>query len=230
MSTMIGAPTILAKWNFMINGADAVAAGIKLAYLDRETILWGNVKRHCDELDAKTVNPSLSWSRKLSPRLTLHTYWSTGIGKVKARLSNYGQRKLWESKYPEGNYDDRNENPDQDNRQKEQSNSDSLTRRSLQVQSVTGLTGDQFQITGEFKRGRNKKILLTSRIERSEIETLKSNGFRLTAAQQWIWNNFHFRFGIGLQYRVISGQDLDGEIIDDTGMEPASDIDFYWRF
>jgi hypothetical protein len=105
-----------------------------------------------------------------------------------------------------------------------------LTSQSIQVQSITGLAQERFQLTGEFSRRNGNKVLVTSRIEQTEFEELKSNFFRLTTAHQWIWSSFQMRLGIGLQYYVLSGRDLDGEQIDAAGVQPASDIGFYWRF
>jgi hypothetical protein len=100
----------------------------------------------------------------------------------------------------------------------------------VQVQSITGLAQERFQLTGEFTRASGNKVLVTSRIEQTEFEKLKSNFLRLTVAHQWIWSHFQMRVGIGAQYYVLSGRDLDDELIDESGVLPASDIAFYWRF
>lgn len=231
LATVIGAPTIKSKWLVWSKTKDSISLGLSAAYLNEKTLLFGTIKDHFDTLDARIVRPSGSWSRIISPRLILHTFWAIGIGKVNATLSEKGRRKLWESKHPDGDYDNREQsstNPS-DN-QEAQTGSDSFSQRSLQVQSLTGLLRDHFQVTGEFKRGPFKKILITSRIDRTEIEELKSNGFRITVAQQWTWDTFQFRLGIGLQYQVITGKDLDDEKIDEAGLLPATDINFYWRF
>ena len=226
LATSVGAINIQSKWLALRYGEHKIAAGLRGAVLNKETLLWGSLNDHFETLDARVLNPSLSWTQKFSERLNLHTHWAVGIGKVRAKLSEKGQRKLWESKHPGKDYDSRNE----DGEAAKSDTRDSFSKRTLQVQSITGLTNDLFQVTGEFQRSPNKKILITSRIDRVQIETLRSNGFRLTAAQQWIWENFQFRLGIGLQYQVISGTDLDGELMDETGFLPVSDIDFYWRF
>ena len=85
-------------------------------------------------------------------------------------------------------------------------------------------------MTGEITRKNGNKVLVTIRIEQTVIEQLKSNFFRATLAHQWIWSNFQMRLGIGLQYFVMAGRDLDDEQIDEAGVQPASDIGFYWRF
>src|SRR5690606_2044823 len=116
------------------------------------------------------------------------------------------------------------------NLEKSDSPTSDLTTQSIQVQSLTGLAQDRFQITGEFSRANGNKILVTSRIEQTVLEELKTNFFRLTIAHQWIWTSFQMRLGVGTQYFVMTGRDLDGEKIDETGVQPASDISFYWRF
>ena len=83
---------------------------------------------------------------------------------------------------------------------------------------------------GEFSRSSGNKVLVTSDIEETRIEALKSNFFRLTVSHQWIWTNFQMRIGFGPQYYVVGGTDLDGEVINQSGWTPASDISFYWRF
>ena len=79
------------------------------------------------------------------------------------------------------------------------------------MQSITGLAQERFQLTGEFTRASGNKVLVTTRIEQTEFEKLKSNFFRLTAAHQWIWSSFQMRLGVGAQYYVLSGRDLDDD-------------------
>ena len=97
-----------------------------------------------------------------------------------------------------------------ENQEKDEVGESSLTQQSIQVQSITGLAQERFQLTGEFTRRNGNKVLVTSRIEQTQFEDLTSNFFRLTAAHQWIWPSFQMRLGIGLQYYVMSGRDLDG--------------------
>jgi hypothetical protein len=173
-------------------------------------------------------------------------------------LSEKGRRKLWETKHSGSDYDSRDQrtqeprpkptttstSPEEpsgkteeetdmtatkENQEKVASETSSLTSQSLQVQSVSGLSQERFQLTGEFSRANGNKVLVTSRIERNDIEELRSNFFRLTIAHQWIWPQFQSRLGMGLQYFVLTGRDLDGELIDTAGVQPASDISFYWR-
>ena len=183
--------------------------------------------------------PALSWTNQYSPRLRIHSYLAQGFGSFNAKLSAEGRRKLWEAKHPGGDYSTRQtsadagidpNDPNADQEQRSTNKNDSYAQRSLQVSSVTGIKADTFQMTGEFTRDSGHKILLTTRIERMELESLKANSLRVTAAQQWVWDHFQMRLGIGVQYVVISGRDLDREYIDEAGFLPASDIRFYWRF
>jgi hypothetical protein len=239
LSTLVGAPTFQAKYFALERGPHRFALGMRAAFIDRDTILWGSAKDHFDELEARYFRPALAWTNQFSPRLRIHTYLAQGFGSFNARLSPEGRKKLWEAKHPGGDYETRNTNtepggldpddPTADQAQRTTNRNDSYAQRSLQVSSVTGIMADSFQMTGEFNRITGHKILITTRIERMELERLKANGIRLTAAQQWVWEHFQMRLGIGLQYVVISGRDLDGERIDEAGLLPASDIRFYWR-
>jgi hypothetical protein len=100
----------------------------------------------------------------------------------------------------------------------------------MYVQSIAGFLTDRFQITGEVNRHAGSKILISCRIDRMQFEKIKSNAFQLTVAHQWIWPSFQLRFGGGVQYAVLSGRDLDNEILDQAGFLPVSDMAFYWRF
>jgi hypothetical protein len=239
LSTLVGAPTFQAKYAFMERGTHRLALGLRAAYIKRETILWGDVNDHFQELNAQYFRPALAWTNEFSPRLRVHTYLAQGFGSFHAKLSPEGKRKLWEAKHPGGDYSRRDTevegglDPESSNtnlEQKTANRNDSYAQRTLQVSSVTGIMADNFQMTGEFSRAAGHKILLTTRIERMELEDLKANSIRLTAAQQWIWENFQMRLGIGMQYVVVTGRDLDRELIDEAGFLPASDIKFYWRF
>ena len=239
LSATLGAPSIHAKWRIWERSSDAVALGIRYTYLSKDFVLWESFKENFDSLEARIIRPSISWTNRLSARLNLHTFWGVGFGDVHATLSENGKRNLWEAKHPGGNYEMRRKTPEPaapedsvkgNQEERAQDASDTISRRTLQLQTLSGLVTNLFQVTGEIERSAAKKILLTSRIERTKLETVDSKGIRLTAAQQWIWDQFQFRLGIGLQYQVISGRDLDGELLSEVGVLPASDIDFYWRF
>ncbi len=254
IAAAVGATTLSAQMTTLERGRHKFALGIRGAYLSKKTLLWGSVNEHFDKLEARVVRPSLAWTHTLSPRLQLHTFWAKGFGRIDAELSEKGRRKLWETKHPGSNYEDRNKDTQQpnddpaeqpaepggtddgqtdadtENQEKASGKKSSLTQQSIQVQSITGLAQERFQLTGEFTRASGNKVLVTSRIEQTEFEKLKSNFFRLTVAHQWIWSNFQMRLGVGAQYYVLSGRDLDDELIDESGVLPASDIAFYWRF
>ncbi len=241
----IGVSTLQAKYNINHGGKHQFALGLRTAYLSGDTLLWGSVNDHFDELEARVVRPSLSWSHDVSPRLKIHTFWAKGFGKINATLSEKGKRRLWEAKYPGEDYETRNKETqeptpasdpesgptttsDSENQEKESGKRNSVSQQSIQVQSIAGLAQERFQLSGEFSRKNGNKVLVSSRIEQSQFEDLKSKFFRLTAAHHWIWSKFQMRLGVGVQYYVISGDDLDGEKIDEAGVGPASDIVFYW--
>ncbi len=241
VAALFGVPSLKAKFLVHERGRHAISLGLRIAYADRETMLWGSVRDQFSELRARRLKAGISWTNSLSPRLRIHTYWTQGFGTIKVALSPLGKRKLYEAKHPGSSYDERNnpdageepgEDPEQPRNQARATvnETDSFAQRTLQVSSITGIMSDTFQITGEFDRAGGNKILISSRIEKLEIEELRANNFRVTAAQQWVWETFQFRIGLGVQYMVISGRDLDGESIDQAGVLPASDINFYWRF
>ena len=222
-----GSPNLKFKFNFWNTERHSISAGGTISYLNRETALWGFLKDHFDTLEAQIFRPQISWSQRISPRLILHSHWSIGIGTVNAELSEEGRRHFWESKYPQGNYATRTKvvNPD-DNQEANLG----LAHRTLQAQSLMGLSRDFFQVSGEFQRDTDKRVLLTSRISNLQLEQLKSQDFRVTAAQEWQHGPFNFRLGLGVLYQVLSGNDLDGESVDDAGFLPVGDFDIYWVF
>lgn len=244
VAAALGASSIGAKWSAWGNGEHRVALGLRGAYLTKSTLFWGalgGIRDHFDTLDARVISPSIAWTNTLSPRLKLHTYWVKGFGKIRVSLSPQGRRQLWQAKHPGADYDARDPATQQptdstapdassSQNQAKSNKSSSPTQETIQVASVAGLAQEHFQLTGEFNRSNGNKVLVTTRIEQGAIEKLKTDVFRLTLAHQWIWTNFQMRLGIGTQYFVMSGQDLDSETADQSGWLPASDIAFYWRF
>mgnify|MGYP001355957240 CR=1 FL=1 len=241
VSLIIGAPTVQTKYNISNAEEHLIAIGLSVAHFNRNTFLWfkKDTRENFESLNATIARPSIAWSNKISDRLNLHTYWGVGFGKARAKLSEKGARTLWESKYPDGDWETRDDGDDTIDNTNSNSKKNQETRQSsrsisrtklLEIQQLTEIASDLFQITGEFKRIDNKKILVSTSIEQVIIEDLKAEAFQLTVAQQWIIHNISLRIGVGLQYQVLSGEDLDGEKIEDTGFLPAADVDFYYRF
>lgn len=237
----LGASSLQLKYKVNEGERHQFALGLRTAYLTRETLLWGSFKTHFDELEAKVARPSLSWSHTVSSRLKIHALWAKGFGTINASLSEKGKRRLWEAKHPGEDYETRDQetqapisdNGDTDtnskaNQERAPGKRNSVSQQSIQVQSIAGLAQERFQFSGEFARRNGNKVLVSSRIEQSQLEELKSKFFRVTAAHHWIWSSFQMRLGVGVQYYVINGHDLDGEKIDEAGIGPASDIVFYW--
>src|SRR5690606_26063061 len=100
-------------------------------------------------------------------------------------------RRLWEAKNPGEDYDTRDqdtqepttsgdgedpENPtnDKTNKERESGTRTSISQQSIQVQSIAGLAQERFQLSGEFARKSGNKVLVSSRIEQSQLEDLKS--------------------------------------------------------
>ncbi len=256
-SLAVGVPSLQIKYYAFNKGRHHVAVGLRMAYFDKDTLLWGRSSDHFETLSGEMYRPSVSWTHKLSNRLKLHTFWGKGLGKINAKLSDLGKEKLCKTKYPDADCaaatsentdsDDIEDDTDDDLSQDEdsdgkvddidsdknlesRSSNSSPFSQSIPVQSITGFAQDRFQITGEINRKSGNKVLVTARIEQTSLEELESNFFRLTVAHQWIWSSFQMRVGIGTQYYVMTGRDLDEIKIDDSGVQPASDIAFYWRF
>ena len=234
IATAIGIPTILAKYRFFMRGDDEVALGLRGALLDKKMLLWGSANKSFDELSARYIRPAIIWSNRISSRLSLHTSYAQGFGEFTAELSPQGKRKLWESKHPDGDYESRETKTSTEplegsgNQEKQSNQTDSFAQRTLQVSSISGIMVDSFQMTGEITRTSGHKVLVATRFERMELNDLKASNMRLTASQQWLWSQFQLRVGLGLQYIVISGRDLDRETIDEAAVLPATELKFYW--
>jgi len=254
----VGVPSVQLKYYTYQNKIHHMALGMRFAYFNKKTFLWGDTKNHWENFSGRVFRPSFSWTQKLSGRLNIHTFWAKGLGNIDAELSELGRRKLCETKYPNANCADiaKNYNTqaddigqdsgpdigqdrDQDGKADDMDSDKNLERassaaspfsQSIPVQSITGLAQDRFQITGEIKRKNGNKILVTARIEQTSLEELRANFFRLTVAHQWIWGAFQMKVGVGTHYYVMTGRDLDGVLVNDSGVQPASDIGFYWRF
>lgn len=258
-SLFMGIPTGHGKFLVYQNEHHKVAVGIKSVWLTLGNLAdFAPAKDYFRYLNAKIIRPSISWTNSLSPRLKLHTFWAARIGKVEAELSEKGQRRFWEAKHPGGDYETRTtDSPDglgDDPSPTPASNSETtaggaddevksdknqaqkgerlsaVSRRTLELQSLFGLSTDRFQIAGEYVRNNGNKILFSTRIERMAMEKLKANSLTLTIAQQWVAGSFQFRLGIGVQYLSLTGRDLDGEQVDEAGITPVPQVAFYWRF
>lgn len=239
---LAGAPTLFGRYQVAHRTEHDISLGLKGAYLSRKTILWGNLDKHFNMLEAKILRPSVAWSYSVSPRLRIHSYWAVPLGKFDAELSPYGKKKLWEAKHPGEDYEKKdsvegpatsstetNSTGRDQNREKSASEQSHWAFRTLQVQSLLGLLPNQFQVTGELKRTSGESILVTTRLDRLMVKDLRVEGTRLSIAQHWIRESFNFRLGAGAMYTVVSGKDLDGESIQVSGFVPVTDAIFYWR-
>lgn len=239
VANFIGVPTLYFKYQVYMGYNHSVALSGRAAYLRKNLLFWGSLDRHFEILEGQTFRPGIAWTYRISERLHLHTFWTKSFGEIEAGLTEKGKRALWKSKYPDQSYDDRDSGKassssidprESQNIERLNSNQNSHTHQSIQVQSIAGISQDRFQLTGQLKRSNGNLVLFTTRVEQSKLEDLKSNMIRLTAAHQWIWASFQMRLGVGMQYLTLNGMDLDGEKMDEAGVQPASDIAFYWYF
>jgi hypothetical protein len=234
-SLMLGIRTVHVKYQLPFNGDDDWAIGLKYAKVQKNNILNEYIRRDFEELDGSFLRPTISWSRKVSGRLTIHSYWASGIGSTRAQLSEDGKRNLWRAKHGDEPYPSDSGTPpgkpSSSNQQAPSSNEEaSFARRGMQLQSIAGLTEDRFQITGDWERSDGNRILLSTRFERTRLEDLNTFSIRMTLAQQWGLDQFHLRLGAGPQYSILSGKDLDGEEIKAAGFLPAADLAFFWIY
>ncbi|MFW7377735.1 MAG: hypothetical protein ACOH5I_02860 [Oligoflexus sp.] len=228
LSSIGGAPNFRIKHRVFQQRDHTVSFALAGTYLNRKTALWGVYHDNFAELDVRVVQPQLSWSQIISKRLILHSHWRLSIGPTHARLSEEGLR--WYQGSKSNGPLPVNDNSAKSSNQAKGGMNTELSQRTLQIQSLLGLSRDLFQLTGELQRDRSKSLFMTSRIEQLALEDLRSKSLRLTAAQQWQVGRFNFRLGAGLAYIVLSGRDLDQVTIDDAGWHPVADLDFYWLF
>ncbi len=230
-SLLAGALNIYGKIGVWHNDHQRLTFGTDLVYASRQTLLWGGQRRSFDQLDILGLHPRLIFTQALSDRLLLHSAWEGGIDRGKLRLSEQGKKRLWRSKYPNGDYEARSGNghpPPDDGRALEEDYSP--THRSVVLQSVLGLAQERFELTGEILRSPRETLLVSAHIARFSLEDLKARRLGLAVAQQWRSPSFGFRLGIGVLYQVLSGHDFDEEAIDDARFLPTTDLDAFFVF
>jgi hypothetical protein len=210
----IGAKTLHIKWQVPKLGEDDWAVGLKYVHLSRKNLWWGDVSKHFEILDAKVLRPSISWSNRVSKHLVIHSFWAIGIGETDAALSPYGLAEL----------DRHKEDLNHPDRQYE------IASKTMQFQSLAGLTEDRFQVTAEWERGPGERILLSTRLERTRLESLDTFSARITLAQHWVADGLNLRLGAGPQYSILSGSDLDDKPINATRWLPAADLAVYYIY
>jgi len=234
VADVIGAPSLQIKGQIWTRTKDTVSLGVRGAWLNKDTILWGSMDEHFAELSARVIRPSLAWTHQVSPRLKLHTHWGVGIGRTHAVLTEKGRRRLWSMKRPgepwPGDGAAQTTAGEGGNPERRSAEENVAAQRSTQVQSIAGLAQDRFQITGEMRRSSGTSVLISTRVERTDLEEFRSQILRFTIAQHWAQSSLNFRLGGGVQYMVLSGSDLDGEKLDEAGWWPATDVALYWRF
>lgn len=208
----LGAKTLQVKWQVPGLSDDQWALSLKYLGIARKSLWWGGLSRQFSELDAQVIRPAVSWSNRISPRLMLHSFWASGLGRSHAVLSEQGLADLRKAKQAA-------EPPSKDH---------NFARRTMQLQSIAGFTEDRFQVTADWDRDASDRVLLTTRFERTKLEALESFSVRITLAQQWSSDGFSFRLGGGPQYSILSGKDLDGEEINAAGWTPAADLAIFW--
>jgi hypothetical protein len=208
----LGAKSAQMKLQLPSFGEDDWAVGVKYIAIDRNSLWWGDMDRRFDRLTARVVRPSVAWSNRVSSRLIIHSFWTSGIGHSQAQLSPYGRQKLREAKLGDGKAADGH----------------TFANRTMQLQSLAGFTEDRFQLSADWKRNSGDRIVFATRFERTRLEDLNTFSLRMTLAQQWSADGFNIRMGGGPQYSMLSGQDLDGEAIKTAGWLPAADLAIYW--
>jgi hypothetical protein len=213
-SLAIGARSLQVKWQIPKFGEDDWAVGVKYVQLARKYLWLDDMSQHFKSLEAKVIRPSVSWSNRVSKQLVIHSFWASGIGQTRAELSDYGlselTRKKADADHPDRGYE--------------------IASKTMQFQSLAGLTEDRFQVSAEWERRSGEKILLSTRMERTRLGSLETFSTRVTLAQHWAADGLHLRLGAGPQYSILSGQDLDKKEINTTRWLPAADLAVYWIY
>ncbi len=234
LSIVAGAPRLEFKVNVWNSSKHSISTTLAGAYADENTLaIWMDSKKHFDELNAAVFQPGLTWSYSLSPDLQLHTHYRVSIGTLRVDLSEFGKRELWEAKHPGSNYpgDTSNSNEETDNQEEIAASRSSPSLRTLQVQALAGLPQQQFRVVGEFKRESGHRIFVAANATWLKINRLESRIFNIKASHHWIFDNLHLRIGLGVQYQVLDGRDLDNEVLDnENSVIPIPEFEFYFRF
>lgn len=210
----VGAKTLQIKWQIPKFGEDEWAVGMKYVSLTRSTMWWGDLDDYFKKIESKVFRPSVTWSNRVSRHLIIHSFWASGFGHAEAELSDYGARE----------FERRKASAPGSNRQYE------IASKTMQFQSIAGLTEDRFQVTAEWERHSGERILLSTRLERTKLEALETFSARVTVAQHWTTDGLNLRLGAGPQYSILSGNDLDKKPINGTRWLPAADLAVYWVY
>ena len=210
----VGAKTLQVKWQIPKFGEDEWALGLKYVSLTRSTMWWGNLDDYFSKIEAKVFRPSITWSNRVSRHLIIHSFWASGFGHAEAELSDYGSKEFARSKASAPG----------SSRQYE------IASKTMQFQSIAGLTEDRFQVTAEWERHSGERILLSTRLERTKLEALETFSARVTLAQHWTTDGLNLRLGAGPQYSILSGNDLDKKPINGNRWLPAADLAVYWVY
>jgi len=227
-SLLAGATNFYARGRVWQSGRQSLSLGVDFVRMSRDSLLWGSQKDNFSKLDVTGVHPRLVFSHAVSERLIVHSSWEAGSGKGDVELSDEGKKRLWKKKYPDADYDARNENghPVRDDGSRIQENY-SITHRSLLLQSLLGLAQERFELTGEIQRSPTETLVLAAHVARFDLADLRADRFGCSLSQQWRGPRVGFRMGIGVLYQVVSGRDLDDERIDDGRFLPTADLDFF---
>jgi hypothetical protein len=223
-----GATNIYARGEVWQNGRQSLSLGLDLVSMNRDSLFWGSQKENFAKLNVTGVRPRLVFTHAVSERLLVHSSWEAGSGKGDVELSDKGKRRLWNRKYPDADFDARDENghPVREDGSRMQENYN-ITHRSLLLQSLLGLAQERFELTGEIQRSPTETLVLAAHVARFNLADLRADRFGCSLSQQWRGPQVGFRLGIGLLYQVVSGRDLDDEKIDDGRFLPTADLDFF---
>lgn len=223
-----GATNLFARGEVWQNGRQSLSLGLDLVRMNRDSLFWGSQKDNFAKLNVTGVRPRLVFSHAVSERLIVHSSWEAGSGKGDVELSDDGKRRLWKKKYPDADYDTRDENghPRREDGSRMHENYN-ITHRSLLLQSLLGLAQERFELTGEIQRTPTETLVLAAHVARFDLADLRADRFGCSLSQQWRGPKVGFRVGIGVLYQVVSGRDLDDEKIDDGRFLPTADLDFF---
>lgn len=217
--TIFAVPNLNFKYKFHEDSSHTLSFGLSGVWIDMNKMpQFSILNDKLETLSYKALYPSLSWTKKISPRLNIHTYWSFSIEDMNFKLKE--------------DYEVKTKADETDNevtKQDETKAPDYIDRDAIELQALLGTSGNSFQITGEYSRTDKNKILFTTILTKSSINKLNGKSIGLSVSHQWIMEHLQFRVGLGLHYLNITGQDLAGEVVDINKTQQKPEIQIYWR-
>lgn len=204
----LGIQNLHGKVGVWDDGLNKIGLGAQAALVTRNTLWYGTMADEFSRLNYQVLRPSVHLSRRSSDLFTLHALIATSL---------FGTREATLT-------------PERIEAMRSQAGPTSRALwNGLDLQALAGLSSSIFQVTGDFERSARTRLLILASITRTALFDLKEDRFTVGVSQQWCWESFNVRFGLGIRYRSLQGQDLAKEPVADEIIDPSADIALYWR-